>query len=114
MGTTGVCSLFFFQTGPVGQFPLVVHGGFLCNEGHVSGRRTVNRAAKNAVVGVGSTGKRFPSSTGEGVAALLAAPNADGLPFDLLVLANGARVLAGSLGHSRASISTDTKFRMTV
>ena len=101
----GFC--FFFERWAVRQFSLVVHGSLLCDERHVSGGSTVNGTTKNAVVGVGRSSKRFPCATGKGVAALLARPNADGLSLDLLVLANGAGVLAGSLGHGRAGVSAD-------
>ena len=100
-------SLFFFKRGAVGQFSLVIHGRFLCDKRHVGGGGTVNGATKDTVVGVGGSGERLPCTTGEGVVALLAAPNANGLSLDLLVLTNGAGVLAGSLGHGRARILAD-------
>ena len=100
-------SLFFFERWAVRQFSLVVHGSLLCDERHVSGGSTVNGTTKNTVVGVGGSCKRLPCATSEGVAALLARPNADGLSLDLLVLTNGAGVLARSLGHGRACVSAD-------
>lgn len=107
MPSTFAESLFFFKRGAVGQFSLVIHGRFLGDERHVGGGGTVNGATKDTVVGIGGTSERFPGTASKGVSALLAAPNANGLSLDLLVLTNGAGVLAGSLGHGRARISAD-------
>ena len=106
MGDSSLESLFFVQRWPVSQFSLVVHGCFLSDERHVSGGGTVNGTAENSVVGVGGSRERFPCTAGESMAAFLAGPNADGLAFNLLVLTDGTRVLPGTLGHGRASVSS--------
>lgn len=98
---------FFADRWAVGQFTLVVHGGFLSNECHVGGGGALNRASENTVVRIGSPGKRLPSTASEGVTALLAGPNADRGALDLRVLTHGAGVLVRSLGHRSASVSTN-------
>jgi len=98
MGDSSVVSLFFFKRRTIGQFSLVVHGRFLGDERHVSGRGSVNGSAQNSVVGVRGSREGFPRTASKGVTAFLATPNADGLSLDLLVLTNGARVLARTLG----------------
>ncbi len=106
MGDASLESLFFIQRWPVSQFPLVVHGCFLSDERHVGGGGTVNGAAENSVVGIGGSCERFPCTTSEGVAALLAGPDANRLALDFLVLTNRAGVLSGTLGHGRACVSS--------
>ena len=107
MANTNAWSLFLFKRGAVSQLTLVVHGRFLGDECHVGGGCTVNGAAENSVVGIGSTSERLLCTASEGVAALLTRPDADGLALDLRVLADWAGVLSGTLGHSRACISAN-------
>ena len=106
MGDSSPESLFFFQRWSVSQFSLVVHGCFLSDERHVGGGGAVNGSTENSVVGIGGSRERFPCTAGEGVAAFFAAPNADRLAFDLLVLTNRTGVLPGPLGHGRACVSS--------
>ena len=51
-GPSGHGKSLFFRVKAFSKFSLVPHGGFLSNVGHVGRGRSVDRASKNAIVGV--------------------------------------------------------------